>query len=90
MSDLASKIAATAAVANPARRGPIGACTIYPPGDLDDWNALEALRADGLSWREVQAHIDSLHGVEKPIHLQKFRYHWRRRCLCWPDDLRLS
>jgi hypothetical protein len=90
VSDLAAKIAETSPVSNPVRRGPIGACSIYPPGDLDDWNAVEALRASHLSWREVQTHIDDLLGVDRPIHLEKFRYHWRRRCACWPDHLRLS
>lgn len=90
MSKLASKIqAAPAPVVKPVKRGPENACfPLYGTGDLEDWEAVEALRGD-RTWREVQDHIDQLAGVEKRIPLEKFRYHWRRRCYCWPEDLRL-
>lgn len=89
MSKLASKIAATPVVASGVRRGPANACfPLYGAGDLEDFEALETLRASGLTWREAQAMVDSIVGNEKPIPLEKFRYHWRRMCFCWPEDLR--
>lgn len=92
MSKLASKIAATPLPsADRARRGPANACfPLYGHGDLEDWEALEALRVGPpqLEWRDVQAHIDRLADVQQPINLEKFKYHWRRRCFCWPVDLR--
>lgn len=89
MSKLASKIAATPApVGAPVKRGPANACfPLYGYGDLEDWEQVETLHVS-LTWREVQDHIDALLGVEKRIPLEKFRYHWRRRCFCWPEDLR--
>jgi hypothetical protein len=70
------------------RRGPANACfPLYGAGDLEDWEAVEALCAD-RTWREVQQHVDGLAEVTKPLPLEKFRYHWRRRCFCWPEDLR--
>ena len=89
MSKLASKIAQTAPPeATPVKRGPANACfPLYGAGDLEDWNEVERLRI-GRTWRQVQEHIDPIAGVEKPLPLEKFRYHWRRMCFCWPADLR--
>lgn len=94
MSKLAKKIAASAPPkAIPAQRGPANACyPIYGAGDLEDWEALEVLRKQGprvLEWREVQIHVDQLAGITKPLPLAKFKYHWRRMCYCWPEELRL-
>jgi hypothetical protein len=90
VSKLAKKIAASETVKVPIRRGPLNVCLpVYGPGDLEDWQAVENVRAQGHDWRSVQAHVDRLAGVEKPLPLEKFRRHWRRRCFCWPEDLRL-
>lgn len=89
MSQLADKIATSPANLERVRRGPANSCfPLYGAGDLEDWEAVEGLRAQGLDWRAVQAHIDTLAEVDKPIPLDRFRYHWRRRCFCWPEDLR--
>jgi hypothetical protein len=95
VSKLASKIAATPGpAAKPVKRGPDNRCfPLYGAGDLEDWEALEEYRANTpgkpqRTWREVQAYIDGLAGIETPLPLEKFRYHWRRMCFCWPEDLR--
>lgn len=89
MSKLAKKIATSPTSLERVRRGPANLCfALYGAGDLEDWEAIEGLRAQGFDWRQVQAHIDELADVKKPILLEKFRYHWRRRCFCWPEDLR--
>jgi len=89
VSKLASKIAATPPPeVAPVKRGPNNACfPLYGAGDLEDWEQVEARRV-GRTWREVQEYIDGLVGVEKRLPLEKFRYHWRRMCYCWPEDLR--
>lgn len=94
MSKLAQKIQTSPPTAEVVRRGPANACfPLYGAGDLEDWNAVEAIRVGDddhkpLTWRQVQEHVDSLAGVARPLPLEKFRYHWRRRCFCWPEDLR--
>ena len=92
MSKLAQKIAELPVPNSaPTLRGPKNACfPLYGEGDLEDWEAIEHLRIGPpeLEWRAVQAHIDNLAGITKPLPLEKFRYHWRRRCPCWPEDLR--
>lgn len=89
MSKLAKQIATSPIpTAEPFRRGPENACfPLYGAGDLDDWQAVESLRP-GREWRQVQAHVDDLAGIEKSLPLEKFKYHWRRKCYCWPEDLR--
>lgn len=88
MSKLATKIASTPVEATGVRRGPANSCfPVYGQGDIEDAEAVDALR-NTLTWREVQAHVDSLLSVERPIAFEKFRYHWRRRCYCWPEGLR--
>lgn len=91
MSKLAQKIATTPAPPRSSthRPGPANAChPLYGDGDIEDWQAVEALRS-GRTWREVQTHVDEIAGVDRPLPLEKFRRHWRRRCFCWPEDLRL-
>lgn len=61
---------------------------LYGPGDLEDLLMVEAVRV-GREWHEVQAAVDASAGVINPLPLDKFRRHWRRRCSCWPKDLRL-
>lgn len=72
------------------RKGPLGACHIYGEGNLEDWEAVEAKRRQGWQWADVQAAVDDITGVKAPIPLAKFKYHWRRRCYCWPRELRRS
>ena len=87
MSQLANKIS-DIPLPEPTRAGPRNACfPLYGTGDMDDWDKVEGLRAR-LQWRQLQTHIDQLLDIEEPINLEKFRYHWRRRCNCWPVDLR--
>ena len=73
------------------RKGPSGVCHgVYPPAtDLDDWAEVERLRKAPSNWREAQVVVDGMLGITEPIPNDKFRYHWRRKCFCWPDDLRL-
>ena len=94
MSQLAKKVGATlptGALNRPSAPGPRNKCfPLYGVGDLDDWTAVEALReTEELEWREVQSKVDGLLGITKPLPLEKFRRHFRRRCNCWPEDLKL-
>ena len=91
MSGIASKLTATPQRSERIRRGPSNVCgPIYAP-DLDDAAAIEEFRTrPGESWATAQAQYDQLAGVTKAITNDKFRYHWRRRCFCWPDELRRS
>ena len=72
------------------RKGPSGACHGKYPADLEDWHEVERLRKAPSNWREAQRVVDNALGIDEPIDNDKFRYHWRRRCFCWPDELRLS
>lgn len=91
MSKLADQLAATPERAERIRRGPTGVCDgVYAP-DLEDADAIEEFRKrPGESWATAQRQYDTLAGTEKTIPNDKFRYHFRRRCFCWPDDLRRS
>jgi len=53
---------------------------------MDDWEAVTSLREQGHDWRSVQAIVDEAAGVERPLHLDKFRYHWNRKCFCWASE----
>jgi hypothetical protein len=89
MSKLATKLAPLGPPERQVRRGPANVChPVYGDGDLDDWREIERLRADGHTWREVQAIVDGLLKIERPIHNDKFRRHWRRACFCWPEEHR--
>lgn len=70
-------------------RGPAPACqALYLEHSTEeDWTAVEGLRQKS-SWKFAQAKVDEMLKVEHPLPLEKFRYHWRRRCSCWPEDLR--
>jgi hypothetical protein len=61
------------------RRGPAPECEIYGPGTVADFRAVDERRRR-TSWAEAQRTIDALLGVERPIKLDNFRYHWRARC----------
>jgi len=86
MSNLASKLS-DAPAPSQVRRGPANQCLpLYGPGDMDDWEAVTSLREQGHDWRSVQAIVDEAAGVERPLHLDKFRYHWNRKCFCWASE----
>lgn len=70
-------------------RGPAPACqAIYGEhANEENWQAVESLRTKS-SWKFAQAKVDEMLGVDHPLPLEKFRYHWRRRCSCWPQDMR--
>jgi hypothetical protein len=90
MSKLATQLQAVTDIPSRAKRGPNNACfPRYGAGDLDDWNEIERLRNEGFEWRDVQRTVDEKLGITEPIAPDKFRYHWRRKCYCWPQDLRL-
>lgn len=85
---LSDKLAKTPVNYERSRRGPEPECTgVYPPGTLKDWEAVEARRLR-TSWTEAQIAVDKTLGVTDPILNDKFRYHWRRKCSCWPRELR--
>jgi len=91
MSAIAKKL--TEARPDPVRHkpGPANKChRIYKP-DPEDAQAIHEFRTrDGQSWATAQRMYDELAGVTVQIPNDKFRYHWKRRCFCWPDDLRIS
>ena len=77
--------------ADPVRKGPAGECHgKYPGCDLEDWQEVERLRAHPSNWREAQRVVDRAFNVAEPIPNDKFRYHWRRKCFCWPQGQRLA
>lgn len=89
MSDLAKKLQTVEAPLDRVRRGPSNVCfPLYGTGDLEDWAEVERLRI-GRTWKHVQKIVDEQAGVTEPIPNFKFKYHWRRICFCWPDELRL-
>ena len=87
---IASQLAAANHDGTEPRKGPLGECHVYGEGNLEDWEAVEAKRRQGWQWSDVQAAVDEIAGVTHPIPLTKFKYHWRRRCYCWPRELRRS
>lgn len=91
MSKLAGKLATAQSSGTRVRFGPPNMCEgIYEP-DLEDALAIEEFRKRPReSWATAQAMFDNLAGTTRKIPNDKFRYHWRRRCFCWPDDLRIS
>ena len=92
MSKVAGKLSAAPPTQKWAiKRGPTSVCHgVYEP-DLEDADAIQEFRLrHGESWATAQVMFDDLAGVQRKIPNDKFRYHWRRRCYCWPDDLRLS
>lgn len=91
MSAAAKKLATAPPSGQRVRRGPTNVCAPIYEADLEDAAAIEEFRnRPGESWATAQTMYDQLAGVTVRITNDKFRYHWRRRCFCWPDDLRLS
>lgn len=89
MSAAAKKLASAPPSQQRIKRGPDNVCApVYEP-DLEDAQAIDEFRRKPTeSWATAQAMFDTLIGAEVKIPNDKFRYHWRRRCFCWPDDLR--
>ena len=86
---LADKLANIIVTDQPTRRGPLSECEgVYGPGNLEDWEAVEALRLR-TSWVIAQKYVDETLGITSSIRNDRFRYHWRRKCSCWPRDVRL-
>ena len=77
--DLADALPTAKVVAQPTRRGPAPECEVYGEGTVRDYRAVAA-RRQRTSWAEAQRTIDALLGIETPIKLDNFRYHWRGRC----------
>jgi hypothetical protein len=72
------------------KKGPTALCSgVYPAEDLEDWAEVQRLRTS-TTWLSAQRIVDQHLGITKNIPNDKFRYHWRRRCQCWPDELRLT
>lgn len=85
---LAEQLAEVATTNDRPQHGPRNQCgPVYGPGDMDDWRAVDALR-HRTSWAKVQEHVDRILGVTDPLPNDFFRYHWRRKCSCWPRDIR--
>lgn len=90
MTGLAQRLADVPPPTNPVRRGPANQCfPLYGDGKIEDWQAVEDLRSQGHDWRNVQWIVDGILNVDKPLILDKFRYHWRRKCFCWTEADRL-
>ena len=86
---LASQLAEVASEGFVNKKGPEPACRpLYGDNATEeDWRAVEELRLR-TSWKFAQETVDQMLEIERPIRLEKFRYHWRRRCSCWPEDVR--
>ena len=91
MTAAAKKLATAPPSGQRVRRGPVNQCEgVYLP-DLEDAEAIQKFRQQSTeSWATAQTMYDKLIAAKVRIPNDKFRYHWRRRCFCWPDDLRLS
>lgn len=77
--DLADALATADVAQRRTRPGPAPECGIYGEGTVRDYRAVDA-RRQRTSWAEAQRTIDELLGIETPIKLDNFRYHWRGRC----------
>lgn len=66
-----------------ARKGPLPSCGVYGTGDLDDFAAIHARRAQpGETWATVQAATEEASGLPR-IKGDHFRYHWWGKCAHW-------
>ena len=85
MSKLAAGLEAADFGPNP-HKGPRGECfAVYGDCDLEDFKAIERLKNTGLTWTQLQEQVDQIMGIESPIPVKKFTYHWRGLCSCWRD-----
>lgn len=69
------------------RKGPIGACAVYGPGDKEDWLAVDAIRTK-FDWKTARAEVHTKLELGGFPDRDKFRYHWRGRCRCWTPELK--
>lgn len=84
MSKLANKLPRpNEVVTAKARKGPLGACDVYGPGDLEDWAAVTRLRRAPNTWADAQVAVDTAAGIATPINDDRFRYHWSKKCDHW-------
>lgn len=64
--------------------GPRGVCyPLYGDCDIEDLEAVNQLREQGLTWEQLQEQIDKILEIENPIPRERFIYHWRKQCACW-------
>ena len=77
--DLADALSTAAVTQTRTRRGPAPECEVYGEGKVHEYRAVNDRRLR-TSWAEAQRTLDLLLGIEKPIKLDNFRYHWRGRC----------
>ena len=89
MSKLAASIAHVDTPAPRTPRGPSADCNVYGPGDLEDFDAVDALRRR-TSWAFAHGEVDKANGVERRFVVDKFRYHWRMCCGHWTDEQRAA
>ena len=91
MSKVAGKLATAPPSGSRVKRGPSSSCYGLYEADLEDARAIEEFRQrPGESWATAHVMCDQLAGIVRKIPTDKFRYHWRRRCWCWPDDQRVT
>lgn len=89
MSALAQKLPAPAEVeTSRVKPGPRGACAVYGPGDKEDWLAINELRLEH-DWATARNVVHSQLDLGKLPDGDKFRYHWRGKCGCWSDELKV-
>lgn len=89
MSALANRLPApTEVTAAKSKPGPKGVCTVYGPGDKEDWLAVNALRIEH-DWKTARTQVHAKLGITgRTPDKDRFRYHWRGVCQCWSDDLK--
>lgn len=80
--DVASKLAAAPPL-KVTRKGPPPACEVYGPGDQAVVDVIDDRRRSGETWQAIQRILDGILGIEKPIHNDKFRYHFTKKCGHW-------
>lgn len=68
-------------------KGPRSACSlVYGDCDLEDYEAVVALKEQGLTWEQIQDQVDRILNIEDKIPTKKFTYHWRQMCTCWRSN----
>lgn len=82
MDDIASKLAAAPTI-RLTRKGPPPACEVYGPGDTAVVDVIDERRLNGETWVAIQHLLDGILGISKPIHNDKFRYHFTKKCGHW-------
>jgi hypothetical protein len=66
------------------KKGPPPVCEIYGPGDDELHTVIERRKAEYQeSWADIQRLVDHLLGIKTPIKIDRFRYHFTRKCDHW-------